>query len=242
MTQAGASSAAREVDVLRVGRSDYAAVLNLQRRLVVERRSGRLGDLLILTEHDPVITTGRGADFRNLLANAGLLTELGVPQLQVERGGDITYHGPGQLVAYPILDLRAYGRDVHAYVRRLEETAMAVLRVFGVDGERRLGAPGIYAGSGKLASVGIAVRGWMSFHGLAINLSAATTYFALVRPCGLQGIHLTSVEDLTGHAPDHAEACSAFVASFGRLFERRMVETSRSRELVRLAASPLQGS
>src|SRR5579871_360557 len=168
-----------------LGLSAYLEALELQRTLHARRKAGTIGDTLVLTEHAPVITTGRHADFRHLLASSEALSRAGIPCVRCERGGDITYHGPGQLVAYPILDLGGYGRDLHRYISRLEETAITFCAAYGVQAARRPGAPGVYAGDAKIASVGVFVSRWVTMHGLAINLDPDPGHLGLLRPCGL---------------------------------------------------------
>jgi lipoate-protein ligase B len=209
--------------LLDLGRTRYGEALQLMRDLHARRKAGVVGDLLLVTEHEPVITTGRGADFRNLLVPAERLAVLGIELARVERGGDITYHGPGQLVAYPILDLHGFGRDVHLFARRLEEAARTMLRRYGVEAERRAGAPGLYVGESKVASIGIFVSRWVTMHGIAINLDIDPAHAALLIPCGLAGVALTSVARLVGAAPAYAEAVTAFAAAFADSFGCRVV-------------------
>ena len=214
---------ADEVALIDLGRTRYSEALRLMRDLHARRKAGAVGDLLLLTEHEPVITTGRGADFRNLLVPVEQLVALGIELARVERGGDITYHGPGQLVAYPILDLRGFGKDVHLFARRLEETARLMLRRYGVEAERRAGAPGLYVGEGKIASIGIFVSRWVTMHGIAINLDIDPAHAALLVPCGLAGVALTSVANLTSTAPTYGEAMAVFAAAFADVFGCRVV-------------------
>ncbi len=210
------------VRLLDLGRSVYCDALAIQREHHAQRKAGMIPDTLIVTEHEPVITTGRGANFRHLLVNSADLNALGIPCIKVERGGDITYHGPGQLVAYPILDLHGYGRDVHAYVRRLEATARLLLRSFGVQCETRAGQPGLYVGTFKLASIGVFVGGWVTMHGVAINLSHTAGHMELLTPCGLKGTTLGSVEMITGMAPTYEEAARRYAKVFQMVFGCRL--------------------
>jgi lipoate-protein ligase B len=206
------------VHCFNLGRSDYSAARRLQRTLLERRKAGAIPDTLLLTEHEPVITTGRNADFRHLLVPPERLAEAGITCVRCERGGDITYHGPGQLVAYPILDLGGYGRDLHHYIRKLEETAIRLCAAYGVDAERRAGAPGVYVGDGKIASVGVFVSRWVTMHGLAINLAPDPAQLALLRPCGLAETPFTSIALCGRPAPVYAEAARRYSSIFAEVF------------------------
>ncbi len=223
------------IAVARLGRTPYEDALALQRRVHALRVAGEAGDLLLLTEHEPVLTLGRRADERYLRVPRKVLAARGIPLIQTERGGDITYHGPGQLVAYPILDLRPRGCDVHRYVRELEETAIRFLRRYGLEGERRPGRPGIWAGDGKIASVGVYVSRWTAMHGIAINVAPDPADFELIHPCGLTDTCLTSVSLLTGSAPPIEAAWDDFARDFAAVFE---VELTRV-PLPQSAADPV---
>ncbi|HLZ72933.1 MAG TPA: lipoyl(octanoyl) transferase LipB [Dehalococcoidia bacterium] len=211
-----------ELRLIDLGRSRYEEILLIQRKLLGQRKAGAIPDTLLLTEHEPVITTGQNADFRHLLVAERHLELVGVPLLHCERGGDITYHGPGQLVAYPILDLRGYGRDVHQYVRRLEQTAIELCASYGVTAERRGGAPGVYAVAGKIASVGVFISRWVTMHGIAINLAPDPVHLAWLRPCGLPDTPFTSIRALRGDAPAYTEAASRYATIFAEVFGCRL--------------------
>ncbi len=212
-----------DVRLLDLGRSRYEDALRLQRTLLERRKAGAIPDTLVLTEHEPVITTGQNADFRHLLVPEAELALAGVPLVGCERGGDITYHGPGQLVAYPILDLKSYGRDLHQYIRRLEQTAIDLCTVYGVAARRRPGAPGVYAGDGKIASVGVFVSRWVTMHGLAINLAPDPAQLAWLQPCGLRDTPFTSVAGQTGRVPTHADAAARYATIFADVFGCRLL-------------------
>ncbi|HEY8492006.1 MAG TPA: lipoyl(octanoyl) transferase LipB [Dehalococcoidia bacterium] len=201
-----------------LGRTAYGEALALQRAVHAAREAGALPDTLLLTEHDPVLTLGRGANAANVTAPAGLLRARGIQVVRVERGGDVTYHGPGQLVAYPVLDLRDHGRDVHRYVRGLEEAAIRTLAAYGVAAGRRDGAPGVWVDGAKVAAVGVFVRRWVTMHGIALNVAPDLSPFGLINPCGMPGCPVTSLERLTGAAPPLAEVAGRFAAAFGELF------------------------
>ena len=179
------------LDVRRLGRTRYEDAHRLQLELVDARAEGRTGDVLVLTEHEPVVTLGRGTP-------AGAVAGLDVPVVEIERGGEATYHGPGQLVAYPILLLPEGRRDLHRYLRDLEEVVIGVLAELEVTGTRREGLTGVWIGERKVCSVGVAVRRWVTYHGLALNLHTDLSSFRGFRPCGLGPEVMTRLAD---HAP-----------------------------------------
>ena len=225
--------------VIDLGRRPYAEVHQLQRDLADRRIAGELADdLLLLVEHDPVVTLGRGTRETSLpLAPAALLAR-GVEVVDVERGGDVTYHGPGQLVGYPILDLTRHRQDLHWYLRQLEGTLIAALERLGVSGERRPGFTGVWVGPRKIASIGIHVRQWVTTHGFALNVLHQESGFDLIVPCGIPGVQMTSVEAESGWG-DAADGDSsrhgselwsatrdAVVDCFARTFERPAVSAT----------------
>ena len=163
----------------------YARALEVQRRVHALRIEGEVPDVLLTVEHDPVFTRGRTARAMEYLVPADEVDRAAIPVVDVERGGDMTYHGPGQLVAYPIVDLRRHGRDVKQYVRALEEAAIATVRAYGVDADRLSGFPGVWVREGKIASIGIYVKGWVTRHGLALNVDVDSAHLGMIRPCGL---------------------------------------------------------
>jgi len=191
-----------ELVTLDIGRAAYEPTLDLQNRLVDEVRSAeRERAYLVLVEHEPpVITVGRGARGRNILASRRRLTQEGIEVHSSSRGGDVTYHGPGQLVGYPILRLDLHGRDVHRYLRDLEEMLIRVLARFGVEGCRAKGLTGVWVGREKVAAIGVAVRRWVSYHGFALNVATNLEHFDLIVPCGIRDKGVTSLERLAGRA------------------------------------------
>ena len=174
--------------VSQLGTLDYAAATALQEQLV-ERRLAGGDDRLLLLEHPAVYTLGRGADPRFL----GPAAEGPIPIVRTSRGGQVTYHGPGQLVGYPIVDLRAHRCDVRWYVRQLEAVLIETLAQTGIAGERREGAPGVWVGAAKIASIGVAIRRWVTWHGVALNVGADLSAFEGITPCGLDGVRMTSL-------------------------------------------------
>jgi lipoate-protein ligase B len=202
---------ARFLDVRRLGRTDYRAVHDLQLALVAERAEDRIGDTLLLTEHDPVVTVGRGS------APEGV-GELSLPVIEVERGGEATYHGPGQLVAYAILKLPEERRDLHRYLRDLEEVVIGVLGEFQLAGERREGRTGVWLAGRKICSIGVAVRRWVTYHGLALNLHTDLEGFRGFKPCGLDPDVMTRLADHVELPPSNMLGEVLLVKHFTRVF------------------------
>jgi lipoyl(octanoyl) transferase len=190
----------RVIEVRRLGVVPYGEALAMQRSLVEDRRAGRVGDLLLLVEHPHVLTLGvRGDGGRgHILAAADDLAARGVEVFEAGRGGDVTYHGPGQMVGYPILDLRPNRCDVHRYVRDLEEVLIRTAAGFGVQAGRVEGLTGVWVGREKLAAIGVRISRWITSHGFAFNVSTNLSYFDLIIPCGIADRGVTSLERLLG--------------------------------------------
>ena len=194
------------------GLVDYAAALAWQQTLVAQRIAAEIPDSLVLLEHPPVFTLGRGGDERYLLDPGQ------VPVHRVGRGGEVTFHGPGQLVGYPILDLNRHGKDVHRYLRLLEDVLIATLAEWGIAATRRDGLTGVWAGTGKIASIGIGVRRWVTFHGFALNVHTDLSYFSVIVPCGLPEVRMTSMQELLQEEIPLDTVQSTLVRSFARIF------------------------
>ena len=206
----------RMLAVARPGRVAYEEATRWQEALVERRLAADLSDCLLLLEHPPVYTLGRGADPRFI----GLGAESGIPIVRTSRGGQVTYHGPGQLVGYPIVDLRTHRQDVRWYVRELEQVLIDALAALGIEGCGRVdGLPGVWVGGmRKIASVGIAIRRWVAWHGVALNVGADLGAFDAITPCGISGVRMTSVarEGRTADVEHVADTVlAAFVARFG---------------------------
>ena len=221
------AAVARTFEVQRLGRVDYGAALELQARLVEERRSGTAGDRLLLLEHPPVITLGvktRGKP-TNILASPEALAAEGVSVFETGRGGDITYHGPGQLVGYPILDLRPDRCDVHRYVRDLEEVLIRALREFGIEGRRVPGLTGVWVGTEgreeKIAAIGVRISRWITSHGFALNVATDLRHFRLIVPCGIADRGVTSIERVLGRPVAMPDVENAIVRAFDTVFNAR---------------------
>lgn len=200
-----------DFSILRLGRTVYGDALAVQREIHDRRKAGHYPDTLILTEHEPVLTLGRNADRSHILADADELCRLGIEVVPVERGGNVTYHGPGQLVAYPIVDLTNFGRDIRRYVGALEESAIRLLQGYGIRGERRPGTPGVWVRNDKFASVGVFVSRWVTLHGIAINIDPNLAHFDLIEPCGLAGVRMTSLARELGREVRRAEVESPYL-------------------------------
>ena len=202
-----------------LGRVPYQEALALQGRLQQEvlARRGHPGYLLLL-EHPPVITAGRSSDLEELCVSPSDLARLGVEFVTSNRGGRLTYHGPGQLVGYPVIDLRAYGCDVHGYMRRLEEVLIRVLTRLGVGAERHDGHTGVWVGERKLASIGVAIRRWVTAHGFALNVSPEMEHFGLIQPCGLTADTMVSLADLLGCVPELDRLARCVAETFAEVF------------------------
>ncbi|MCX8104040.1 MAG: lipoyl(octanoyl) transferase LipB [Candidatus Bipolaricaulota bacterium] len=220
------------MNVLDLGVRDYVKVWELQKELVAQRQAGQIPDTLIVVEHPPVFTIGRGgrpSSPSSLLPSPSPGRGAGgegeervrtsrVRAFLVERGGDITFHGPGQLVGYPIVDLRDRGRDVHRFLRDLEEVLISTLRDFSLLAQRRPGLTGVWVGTKKIASIGIAVRRWVSYHGFALNVSVDLSYFRMIRPCGLDGDVITTMSELLGRAVSVAEVKPYLLRHWAEVF------------------------
>src|SRR6516164_8695198 len=209
-------------EVRRLGRMPYEEALVLQRQLVEARRAGRIGDVLLLVEHPHVLTLGvRGDGGRShILAPAETLAELEVAVHETGRGGDITYHGPGQLVGYPIIDLKPDRCDVHRYFRDLEEVLIRVAADHGITAGRVAGLTGVWVGGEKLAAIGVRIARWITSHGFALNVSTDLDFFKLIVPCGIADRGVTSLARLLGRRVDRVDVEDHVVAHFCRVFDR----------------------
>jgi lipoyl(octanoyl) transferase len=197
-----------------LGRVAFSDALAMQERIVTEMGGTGGGDVLLLLEHEPVYTIGRTPD-RSSLRDAAHLPH---PVVEINRGGQATYHGPGQLVGYPLLDLHRFGRDLHRYLRMLEEALIVTLGDFGVGARRREGLTGVWVGDRKIASIGVGVRRWITMHGFALNVCGELTAFQQITPCGIAGVEMTSVERETGRAVSVRELADAVAPVLARQF------------------------
>jgi lipoate-protein ligase B len=202
------------LSVARLGSCGYREGLALQAGLVEARAAGRTGDWLLYPDHPPVLTVGRNPSAGALIADRAELARAGIELFEVARGGDITWHGPGQLVGYLIVDLTPRGRDLHRFLRDIEQALIDAIRSWGLPADREPGRTGVWVEGEKIASIGVAVRRWVSYHGFALNVAPDLRFFDLIHPCGLRGIKMTSLAGRLGSgAPTMADAA-------GRVAER----------------------
>lgn len=224
-TVAPATGRVPACEVRDLGRAGYRETWDLQLDLVRERKAGTVCDQLIFVEHPPTITLGRNAHSENVLAAPSYLRDMGVAIEETDRGGDVTYHGPGQVVAYPILDLKAWRRDVAAYLRALEEVIMATLLDFGVASRRVAGLTGVWVEEAKIAALGVHLSRWVTSHGLALNVNTDLRYFSLIVPCGLTQ-PVTSLERVLGRTVGMQAVVDVMGRRFGEVFGRGMKAVS----------------
>jgi len=203
----------RALTVAEMGVVDYDDALAMQTAMLAARIEGRVGDTLLMMEHPHVFTLGRGADEGFIVSNTG-----DVPIRRVSRGGQVTYHGPGQLIGYPILKLVGRDRDVTRYLRGLEAAMIDALAKFGIEAGRRDAMTGVWVGARKIASIGVGIRRWTTWHGFALNVSTDLSYFDSIVPCGIEGCRMTSVCETTNRAVSMHEFAEVMRESFARVF------------------------
>jgi lipoate-protein ligase B len=209
-----------------LGRRDYQETLALQRRLVVARQEGRVPDVLLFVEHPPTYTLGRSARREHLLVDAETRDKLGLGAsvIETDRGGDITFHGPGQLVGYPIIDLKSWAPDVHEYLRALEALLIDALLEFGIEASREEGLTGVWHPRGKLAAIGVRVSRWVTSHGFALNVATDLEYFKHIVPCGIFGRTVSSMENVLEAPVALGPVKDAVSRAFASTFERDVHE------------------
>jgi lipoyl(octanoyl) transferase len=212
----------------------YENGIRLQQKLVEMRQDEAIPDQLLLLEHPPVITLGRGGDARNLVAAPAMLAAERVRFFETTRGGDITYHGPGQLVGYPIIHLGEGKRDVRKYVTKLEEVLIRTVAAYGITAARAEGKRGIWVGNDKIAAIGVRISRWVTSHGFALNVTTNLDHFRLITPCGLHGTGVTSISRLIGRDVPLAEVRAIVAATFAEVFERDLVPHAESIRLVKV--------
>jgi lipoate-protein ligase B len=205
---------------LDLGFRDYEESLRIQARIVSRRKTDSIPDCLLFVDYPPIITLGRAGKREHLLARPAELENRGVRFYAAGRGGDITYHGPGQLVAYPILDLKGWRRDIGLYLRTLEFCLIETLLDFGLLSERLPGATGVWVGGRKIAAIGVRTSQWVTSHGLALNVNTDLEFFKLIVPCGLTGVEMTSMATVLGHPLEMTEVRSCFSGHFAQAFGR----------------------
>ncbi|MCK4416649.1 MAG: lipoyl(octanoyl) transferase LipB [Candidatus Latescibacteria bacterium] len=232
-------------DVLNLGIIGYNEAYSQQQELIAKRWRNQIGDTILLLEHRPVITLGKGSHRENLLVSSKKLQAMGIEVVEIDRGGDVTLHSPGQLVCYLIFDLRQQGRDIHQYLRNLEEVIIQLLKDYEIQAEQMKGYTGVWVNTQrhddekrktakqplhpssfvsslsshkKIASIGIGVKHWISYHGVALNVNNDLSYFSLIHPCGMAGLQLTSMSRLLGEKVDITNLTSRLVGHFERVF------------------------
>jgi lipoyl(octanoyl) transferase len=218
------------VSVTDIGRTRYADAWRLQQKLWKLRHSKAIGDKLLFTEHDHVYTVGKGGDSDHVLASDDELKRTGVDFFQIDRGGDVTYHGPGQIVGYPIIDLSNYTPDLHKYLRDLEEVIIVALRKFDIEGTREKEFTGVWVKGEKIAAIGVKVSRWITMHGFALNVNTDLTKFARIIPCGIFHKGVASVQSILGRAVEMEAARRALSEAFGSIFGCE-IRTMRADEL-----------
>jgi lipoyl(octanoyl) transferase len=216
----------RELWIVSLGLTPYEEALELQRTLAAERISGAIPeDILLLVEHPPVVTLGRSAKSQNLVSSPEYLASRGVELFEVERGGDVTFHGPGQLVGYPIIDLKRHKLDLHWYLRQVEEALIRTLAAYSIPAERSVGFTGVWTKGRKIASIGVHAREWVTWHGFALNVTTDLSYFGLIIPCGIDGVTMTSIavevdlQDSQSLQPTVETAGEQVATALGELFD-----------------------
>lgn len=205
----------------------YDEALELQHRLVAARKRGELDDVLILLEHPPVITLGRQGDESHILAAPEFLDELGIRVFRVERGGDVTYHGPGQLMGYPILNLRGFRKDAGWYVRSMQRALVAALADFGIGAEARTGKEtGVWVGSNKIVAIGARIEEWVTYHGFALYVDPILAHFDLIVPCGFRDKGIIGMRQVLGEPVDFGAVRQAVARHFARVFDVDLEEVT----------------
>jgi len=220
MPDSGRSGAERLLHVVNLGTMRYAEALEYQREVARQRIAGELDqDLLLLVEHPPVVTLGRSSKQKNLVSSPEFLASKGVQLFEVERGGDVTFHGPGQLVGYPIIDLTRHKQDLHWYLRSVEEALIKALAAYEIPAERSTGYTGVWTRERKIASIGVHARDWVTWHGFALNVTTDLKFFDLIVPCGIDGVVMTSIQREMGEAlPAMPDVEKTVAAAFGEVF------------------------
>jgi lipoate-protein ligase B len=214
-------------NIYQLGLIEYGEAYLLQRRLLQQKLDGEIPDSLLLLEHPPTFTIGKSGRIENILISKEELSKEGISLFFVDRGGDVTYHGPGQFVAYPILDLRNRGRDVHKYVRDLEEIILRTLSSFSINGCRDPNHAGVWVNNEEVASIGLSLKRWTSMHGFAINVSTKMEHFSLINPCGFLDRRATSISKLLNRKVSVGEVADILIDKFAEVFDAQIEHGSR---------------
>lgn len=217
----------RTIKVIDLGRMGYGEALELQRKALASRIAGETSDALYLVEHNPVLTLGTSSHSENILASREALKEIGIEVFEIERGGDVTYHGPGQQVGYPILNIKELGIGLHDYLRKIEETMIVALQSLGILGRRIEGMTGVFAGDDKVVAIGIAVKKWVTYHGFAFNVKPDMRHFELIVPCGIRDHGVTSLSKLLGIPVDLSDLRPHLLSAFADVFDIELVHQKK---------------
>jgi lipoate-protein ligase B len=229
--------------IYQLGLIEYVEAYALQRKLLHQRLQGEIPDTVLLLEHPPTFTIGKSGKMENILVSKEELFEEGISLFFVDRGGDVTYHGPGQLVGYPIIDMRERGRDVHKYVRDLEEVTLRTLKSFYINAHRDGSHAGVWVNQEQIASIGLSIKRWVSMHGFALNINPNLDHFSLINPCGFLDRRATSISKLLNRKVSVAEVADILINKFAEVFNAQIEHGSGliSRRYFQDTAMPLYG-
>jgi lipoate-protein ligase B len=216
------------------GLTKYDKCWAFQKKLVDLRYKNKIPDCLILTEHEPVITIGRGTDKKNLLVTPNELKARNIDLAEIERGGDITFHGLEQVILYPIINLTNHGRDVHLFLRKLEDVVIASLKEMGLEGSRKEALTGVWVDNAKVAAIGVGVSHWITYHGLALNVNVDLDYFNLIIPCGIADYEVGSITGILGKTVDMEYAGNILVDKFAEIFGYEIEDIRELKELMKI--------
>ncbi|MEO0215751.1 MAG: lipoyl(octanoyl) transferase LipB [candidate division WOR-3 bacterium] len=206
------------MNILDLGKRDYKQVWDIQKELHEKRVNDEICDTLILVEHNPVVTIGRSGKMENIRIPIGLLKERGIDFYQIERGGDVTFHGPGQLVGYPIFNIKQGLAGIRVFIEKIEDVIIGVLSDFTIKAQKKEKMIGVWVGEKKICSIGIAVRNWVSFHGFALNVNNDLKFFDLINPCGFKDIVMTSMQEILKEEIPMIDVKDSVVKNFGKIF------------------------
>lgn len=219
--------------ILEIDRIGYHDAFELQRALVAARFNKQIEDTFILLEHNPVFTANRKETFKNILAPSAVLARQGIEVCHTDRGGDVTYHGPGQIVGYSIMDLKEQGRDLHQYIRNMEQVLIDTVAHYGIEAGRDSKHPGVWVNNEKIAAIGIAVKkGWITMHGFALNVDPNMEHFRLIVPCGITDKGVTSMAALLGRRVDRGELHEHLIYHYSQIFQRTPEKVTDATEFV----------
>ncbi len=217
----------KKLEILNLGNMKYKKAYELQLELIKKRAAGEIPDTLILVEHPPVFTIGSSGTDEHISVSRDFLESSGIEVYETNRGGDITYHGPGQIVAYPILNLKEHKQDLHWLLRQYEEVTIRLLEEYGITARRIDGLTGVWVGDEKITAIGVGVRRWVSYHGFAFNVNPNLEHFSYIIPCGIRDKGVTSLSKLQGEEMDMDEMRKKVIKYFAEVFEMEVLEDER---------------